>query len=263
VSQGEGGELRAERQGRKALSPLPSALGALRGFRLASRALTQNTGERRSKLSGSGGEFLDYRAYETGDEPRFIDWNVYARSGKLFVRRFATERATRVYAVLDTSRSMQDKLEVAQEIRQFTRLFAGQDQWLEREVLSIGELNRLALERPGLVLLFSDGLEPLQGIRTGLSALTARGFDISWLQVLSKDDLEPPTGAWRIKDAESTGVLEVDDGARGRYLQRLHKHLEALGGLARNLGLRLARFETATPNDVFARLRRAGMLERG
>jgi uncharacterized protein (DUF58 family) len=244
-------------------SPLPFALGSLQGFRLASRALVQNSGERRSKLSGAGGEFLDYRAYEPGDEPRFVDWNVYARSGKLFVRRFTAERSTRVYAVLDTSASMQDKLDVARGILQFVRPFAGQDAWLERQVGGLGELNRLALEKPGLVVLFSDGLEPLQNVRTGLSALTARGFDISWLQILSKDDLEPPSGAWRIKDAESTGALEVDDGARGRYLQRLHAHLEALGGLARNLGLRLARFETANPADVFARLRRAGMLERG
>ncbi len=244
---------------RSALVPLQN----LRGYRLVSKTLAQNAGERRSKLAGSGGEFLDYRAYEPGDEPRFIDWNVYARSGKLFVRRFAVERATRVYAVLDTSASMQDKLEIARGILQFMRPFAGQDRWLEREVQGVSELNRLALERPGLVLLISDGLEPLHGVRNGLNALTARGFDVSWLQVLSKDDLEPPLGAWRIKDAESSLALEVDDGARGRYLQRLHAHLEALGALARNLGLRLARFETANPTDVFARLRRAGMLERG
>jgi uncharacterized protein (DUF58 family) len=257
----EGGRRKEEGQ------PLfPSAffpLQAVRGYRLASRALAQNAGERRSRLSGAGGEFLDYRAYEPGDEPRFVDWNVYARSGKLFVRRFTAERSTRVYAVLDTSASMQDKLKVARGILQFMHPFAGQDAWLERQVSGLGELNRLALEKPGLVVLLSDGLEPLQKVRTGLSALTARGFDVSWLQILSKDDLEPPTGAWRIKDAESTGALEVDDGARGRYLQRLHAHLEALGGLARNLGLRLARFETANPADVFARLRRAGMLERG
>ena len=236
----------------------------LRGYRLASRALASGAGERRSNFAGSGGEFLEHRPYEPGDEPRFIDWNVYARSGKLFVRRFASERATRVYAVLDTSASMTSKLEVAKSALAFAKPFARLDRWFERSVPDLHSgLARLALEKPGLVLLASDGLEPLSGIRVGLTALTARGFDLSWLQILSPDDLDPPTGAWRIQDAEGIGSLEVDDTARRRYLERLNAHLEGLAGLTRTLGLRLSRLESAAPTDIFTALRRARMLERG
>ena len=236
----------------------------LRGYRLTSNALATSAGERRSKLAGSGGEFLEHRQYEPGDEPRFIDWNVYARSGKLFVRRFAAERATRVYAVLDTSPSMQSKLGLAQTALAFSKPFARLDRWFERTIPNLGTgLTRLALEKPGLVLLFSDGLEPLPAIRTGLTALSARGFDVSWVQVLSPDDLEPPSGAWRIRDAKSSTTLEVDDTARRRYLERLHAHLEALAALCRSLGLRLTRLESDTAQDIFTALRRAKMLERG
>ncbi len=237
----------------------------LRGYRLASRALASGAGERRSRNAGSGGEFLEHRAYEPGDEPRFVDWNVYARSGKLFVRRFAAEKATRVYAVLDNSASMQNKQDIARAALSFAQPFARLDRWFERSIPDLHTgLTRLALEKPGLVLLVSDGLEPLTGIRTGLTALTARGFDVSWLQTLTKDDLEPPTGAWRVNDAESpNNSLEIDDAARRRYLERLHAHLESLAGLTRALGLKLTRLESAAPNDIFLALRRSAMLERG
>ncbi len=233
-------------------------------YRLASRALANGAGERRSNFAGSGGEFLEHRRYEPGDELRFIDWNVYARSNKLFVRRFAAERATRIYAVMDQSASMQSKLEMAKSALAFIKPFARLDRYFERNIpdLSTG-LTRLALEKPGLVMLFSDGLEPLTGIRAGLTALTARGFDVSWLQTLSPDDFDPPTGAWRIQDAEGNGSLEVDDSARRRYLQRFHSHLEGLAGLTRALGLRLARLDSALPTDIFTVLRKARMLERG
>jgi uncharacterized protein (DUF58 family) len=236
----------------------------LRGFRLSTRALSAGSGERVSRFAGGGGEFLDYRAYEPGDEPRFVDWNVYARSGKLFTRQFRSERSTRVYAVLDVSASMRDKLEGARRVRGFLKNFARLDTWLEREVDGLKDhLPRLALEKPGLVLLISDGLEPLSGVRAGLTALSARGFDVSFVQLLSRDDLEPPTGAWRIADAESGGRREVDDAARRLYLERLGRHLEGLAGLIRGAGLRHAQLRGADIADVFARLRRARILERG
>jgi hypothetical protein len=124
-------------------------------------------------------------------------------------------------------------------------------------------LPRLALEKPGLVLLVSDGLEPLPGIRSALAALSARGFDLSFVQLLSKDDLEPPSGAWRIADAESAGQREVDDAARRLYLDRLARHLEGLAGLLRASGLRHAQLRGADLGEAFARLRRARILERG
>lgn len=236
----------------------------LRGYRLASRALAVGAGERRSSLAGSGGEFLEHRVYEPGDELRFIDWNVYARSGKLFVRRFASERATRVYLVTDISKSMQPKLPIAQAAADFVKPFARHDRIYSRQIPDLKNgLAALAQEKPGLVLLFSDGLEPIAGVRSGLTALTARGFDLSFVQILSTEDLEPPTGAWRVRDAESESTLEVDDSARRRYLERLGAHLEGLAGLCRSLGLRLTRLGDSSPQAIFSALRRAQVLERG
>jgi len=63
-------------------------------------------GERRSKKKGQSVEFADYRAYVVGDDLRFIDWNLYARLDKLFLRLFMEEEDLSVSLVIDASASM-------------------------------------------------------------------------------------------------------------------------------------------------------------
>ena len=63
-------------------------------------------GEKRSKRSGVGMEFREFRAYSAGDDFRAIDWNVFRRLGKVFLRRFEEERDLPVYIAPDISRSM-------------------------------------------------------------------------------------------------------------------------------------------------------------
>ena len=114
------------------------------------------------------------------------------------------------------------------------------------------------------MLLVSDGLEPLGPVRDGLLALVRRGFDLSFVQVLSGDDLDPPPGPWRVRDAEGAGEREVGDAARRAYLLRLERHLESLAATLRGLGYRHARLrDDATRAEAWASLRRAGILERG
>ncbi|MCC6680418.1 MAG: DUF58 domain-containing protein [Phycisphaeraceae bacterium] len=63
-------------------------------------------GERRSKKKGQSIEFADYRNYVVGDDLRFIDWNLYARLDRLFVRLFMEEEDLSVSIALDCSASM-------------------------------------------------------------------------------------------------------------------------------------------------------------
>ena len=62
--------------------------------------------ERRSRKTGSGIEFADHRLYEPGDDFRYLDWNLYARTGRLLLRLYEEEEDLSVYVLLDVSRSM-------------------------------------------------------------------------------------------------------------------------------------------------------------
>lgn len=62
-------------------------------------------GERRSKRRGQSVEFADYRNYVIGDDLRFIDWNIYARLDKLFLKLFLEEEDLSLYVLCDVSKS--------------------------------------------------------------------------------------------------------------------------------------------------------------
>lgn len=63
-------------------------------------------GAHRSQRRGHGVEFAEYRKYELGDNPRAIDWNLYSRSDKLYIKRYLEEENVELYIVIDGSRSM-------------------------------------------------------------------------------------------------------------------------------------------------------------
>src|SRR3954447_18700649 len=63
-------------------------------------------GERRSKRKGQSVEFADYRNYVKGDDLRFLDWNLYARLDRLFLRLFMEEEDLHFYILIDNSLSM-------------------------------------------------------------------------------------------------------------------------------------------------------------
>ncbi|NEU56345.1 DUF58 domain-containing protein [Halorussus sp. MSC15.2] len=69
-------------------------------------ARSQQQGERTTEAVGEGLTFADYRRYAPGDEPRFIDWNLYARTDELYVKQFEAERNFTVHVLVDASASM-------------------------------------------------------------------------------------------------------------------------------------------------------------
>lgn len=63
-------------------------------------------GERRSKRRGQSVEFDDYRSYSHGDDLRFLDWNIYGRLDRLFIKLFLEDEDLFVYILVDCSASM-------------------------------------------------------------------------------------------------------------------------------------------------------------
>lgn len=80
----------------------------VRRIEIQARRLTTETfaGQYRSGFRGQGLDFYEYREYTPGDEPRFIDWKVTARTGIPYVRTFREEREQVLLLAVDTSASM-------------------------------------------------------------------------------------------------------------------------------------------------------------
>ena len=66
-----------------------------------------NNGMHRSPLHGFSVEFSEYRPFSEGDDPRSIDWKLYARSDRYYIKKFEDETNRRCYLVVDQSKSME------------------------------------------------------------------------------------------------------------------------------------------------------------
>ena len=248
----------------------PELLRRLEQFQLlaARRAKSSAKGERRSRARGQSVEFADYRNYVHGDDFRYLDWNLYGRLDRLFLKLYEEERELPVRIFLDASESMSfgkpPKFDFARKVaaavgyvglcgfdrvtvvpfpedpgsdaepttrllRQTTRhalrsvrgkksalqFFRNLDALAPKGTASLNEaLRRGALEarQAGAAIVLSDFLDPA-GYETGLSALVARGFQVSAVQILSRDEIAPETfGDLRLIDSETGGTQEVTFG---------------------------------------------------
>ena len=210
-------------------------------------------GDRRSRKRGSSIEFADYRNYTRGDDLRRLDWNVYARLERPFIKLLEEEEDLAVHLLIDASASMDwpddDSLnKLAYALRLGAALahvglatgdlvsvvllgrrgarswgpFRGRGNtlnllhFLETAVgEGITDLNlslrdyALRARRPGLLFLLSDLLTP-DGVKPGLSALQARGYEVGLLHLLSPDELDPPlSGDLKLIDVETGRDAEI------------------------------------------------------
>ena len=87
----------------------PSFLSRLEQLELVSKKIFMGRmkGERLSKRKGQSVEFADYRNYVVGDDLRFLDWNLFARLDRLFLRIFLEEEDLHFYVLIDNSLSME------------------------------------------------------------------------------------------------------------------------------------------------------------
>ena len=86
----------------------PRTLMRIKSLQIRARVAVEGfiKGIHRSPYHGFSVEFSEYREYSPGDDPRYLDWRLYARSDRYYVKRFEDETNLRCYLVVDTSRSM-------------------------------------------------------------------------------------------------------------------------------------------------------------
>jgi uncharacterized protein (DUF58 family) len=230
-------------------------------------------GERRSTKRGTSVEFADYRNYAPGDDLRRLDWNVYARLERPYIKLLEDEEDLAVHVLLDVSESMNWPLDSDAPI-DINKLLFGKRLAAGLAYISLGTNDRVTLtplngnsaepfgptrgrrqsvpmlryvhalksggvtdlntslkdyairsKRPGMAFIISDMFSP-SGYLDGLNALLARGNEVTFIHLLSPDEITPPiVGDLRLVDVE-TGVMQevsVDVDMRGIYMRRVEE----------------------------------------
>jgi uncharacterized protein (DUF58 family) len=206
-------------------------------------------GERRSRRRGQSVEFADFRPYVHGDDLRFVDWNIFGRLDKLFLKMFLEEEDLSLVIAVDTSASMrvgnpdafdyarrvamalgyvglvnqhrvslvgfsQGRVERASNLRG-RRKAADIAQWLltlEPEGASGFEeaMRLVGTSRSGRgVMIVLSDFLFPEGFEKGLSMVAGRGFDLFALQVLAPQVVDPT------REGGVTGDLLLVDSETG------------------------------------------------
>src|SRR6266581_1263042 len=86
----------------------PQALMSIRNLELRARVVVEGfwNGLHRSPYHGFSVEFTEYRPYVVGDDPRYIDWRLLARTDRYYIKKFEDETNLRCHLLVDNSRSM-------------------------------------------------------------------------------------------------------------------------------------------------------------
>lgn len=222
-------------------------LARLEQLEIVSKKILQgrSKGERLSKRKGQSVEFADFRNYVVGDDLRYLDWNLYARLDRLFLRVFLEEEDLHFHILVDNSKSMDygspTKLHYARQVAASLG-FIG---LVNHDRVKVEAFNdRLTQSSPALrgkrsmmnLVDFLNKLEPSgpsdlaksmkqfsmrtsakgvvvllgdfldkNGFEAGLRYLLARNFDIFVIQILSAEEIDP-TVAGDLK------LTDIEDG---------------------------------------------------
>jgi uncharacterized protein (DUF58 family) len=179
-------------------------------FRVKSEAVSQLSGAYHGARPGIGLTFAELRAYEPGDDVRHLDWNVTARQGRPFVRRFVEERSLTLWLVIDVSASMRFGLEgrtKADRAAQAAALLATAaahngdhvgllmvSDRIEVELTPAGGIRHLSQIVRALVATPTSSIKTQLG--AGLSQVR-RSVRRALIVVLSDFESDEPVGIWR------------------------------------------------------------------
>ena len=248
-------------------------------------------GERRSTRRGSSVEFSDFRPYAAGDDIRQIDWNLYARLERVFLKLFVAEEELTVHLLVDCTASMDwgepNKFLYARRIaaafgyialssldRVTVAAFGAARQlpgvrgkagalplfgFLQK--LPSGGAARLVdscrryvqtARNAGPLLLCSDLMDP--GWEDALRALAARPFEITLVHLLAPQEIRPELdGDFRLLDAEGGDPVEItaDLETLRRYDESLRAWRAEIESFCSGRGINYIFADTSVPMEDF------------
>ena len=271
----------------------PQFLSQLETLRVRTRKefLGSRTGSYAAPRRGTSLEFADYRRYAPGDDLRYLDWGIYARSDRLYVKLFREEVDLFAYVFLDASASMGfpsagEKFLPASHVAAAlayvvlanhdhvkihllrdpatsisSPFYRGRRRMLDcmeftAAAIPDGAMDMAAslahhlqkLRRPGKAFLISDFLMPAASYQRGLNLLRAFNLDIAVLQVLTRQEVEPPfaAGGVNLVDSETRAeiTLRWDAAARQDYQAKLAQHNAEIRSFCHQSGIHYSLYVT-------------------
>ncbi|SOC25659.1 uncharacterized protein DUF58 [Ureibacillus xyleni] len=244
----------------------------------SSKLRGQHKGSHRSQRFGASLDFSDFREYTLGDDVRQVDWNVYARTEKFFIKRFLDEQEMRVHILLDASRSMGEEkkwlfarqitaalgLMVLNRDDRLSFSYVGEQHLIPfrkkgatnrkpflqlisniEEARGVGSFAEEGLKRlpkdSTVLLIVTDGLEPISQWEQFFKKLPRFAGDVRCIQILTEDELNPSySGDVRLIDAETSREVNVSVSNRvlANYEKSRAEHEGQFDALANRFGIR-------------------------
>ena len=256
-------------------------------------------GSHRSARFGSSLDFSDFREYHAGDDVRHIDWNVYARTERVYIKRFLDEQEMRVHVLLDSSKSMADKWLFAKQLAfsiglmvlshddrltmsigssaaaTFRKKGKSQRKLFEYFIAGLPEPEALSFAKGAdfyaakdstVLFIISDGLEPLADWPRLFHQAQRYAHDIRILQVSTEAERNPRfDGDLRLHDEETGEPLNVTMGVQtlAAYARKREMHQRGLESLCAKHGVRLEHLhiEEGIQHALFKQLARKKWIE--
>src|SRR5665213_480183 len=260
------------------------ALMAIRSLELRARVVVEGfwNGLHRSPYHGFSVEFTEYRQYSPGDDTRYLDWRLYARSDRYYLlldQSRSMSYGTTGYTKSDYARTLAATLAwflngqgdavglftFAERVRDYLparhrhghlrQLMHALENESEGSATNLGEpLRRVAelARKRGLIVLISDLLAPVDELERNLGRLTAAGHEVVIFQILDPNELAFDFNrAMLFQDVESEKDIYLDpETVRAEYQRKLHAHGLGVETICRKLGFAFHRVVTNEPMDI-------------
>ena len=233
------------------------------------------TGAHRSPYNGFAIEFAGHREYSPGDELKHIDWNVWAKTDRLYIKEYEEETNLKSTVIVDCSKSMSYKGHGWRKFDYAATIAAVLTQLLQRpqdsvglkqmvEVLENTELDdktdvgdvflELAqqIRQRGMVILISDFFTDIDQLRESLQQFRLRRHEVILFHVMDDDEISFPfEDHTRFIGLESVDEVHADPRAlRKSYLKIVNEFMAKTRKLCDGLGVDYKLINTSEPLDA-------------
>lgn len=273
----------------------PEELARLSSLELRAHGVVEGflQGLHRSPFVGYSVEFSSHRRYGPGDDLRHVNWKLFARNRKLYVKEFDAETNLNLYMFVDASRSMQCKIDGVMTKYEYAATLSAAMASLamkQRDAVALGlmddgitsyldpsakpgrweeclqmlaaspEAQTTALGKSleqaaslakhrGIVVIFSDLIDDIDGIQKGLQQLRHRGHEVIVFHLLDPcERYLVGSGRVKIVDMESPAELTTDvESIRKNYLKKINDWCRQLEDICLHQGVDRLEITTDQP----------------